>query len=174
MSAIVYHSHEIKKVYFTETYSQTVLDFTQEVKYFDRLDWNKTLNWFNHILNDVKNNYIKECDLNVAIVLERPMINPERFKQSIIAVRAFEALIIVLEILHFEYTVIDSKKWQHHFFGKNTALLDLKKESLNKALSTLEEMKEQDDDLNEIKLQMKKHGDADAFLIALYSLTQVK
>ena len=174
MSAIIYLNHIPKKIYFTETFSQTVLDFTQEVKYFDRLDWTKVLNWFNLILNEVKNNYINQCDLNVAVVLERPMINPERFKQSIIAVRAFEALIIVLEILQLEYTVIDSKKWQHYFFGKSTSLLDLKQESLNKALVILEDMKVENDDLNEIKLQMKRHGDADAFLIAMYSLTQVK
>ena len=49
MSAVVYPNHTPKKIYFTETFSQTVLDFTQEVKYFDRLDWTKVLNWFNLI-----------------------------------------------------------------------------------------------------------------------------
>lgn len=57
------------------------------------------------------------------------MVNPQRFKQSKSALRAFESTIIVLELLGLNYIIIDSKKWQHHFFGKNTSQIDLKYES---------------------------------------------
>ena len=46
-------------------------------------------------------------------VLERPMINPARFKASISAVRCLEAELIVLEEFGFEIEYIDSKNWQH-------------------------------------------------------------
>lgn len=49
------------------------------------------------------------------ILLERPMVNPGRFKATISAVRAFEATLIVIEYLKIPYEVIDSKKWQKEF-----------------------------------------------------------
>lgn len=48
----------------------------------------------------------------VKCYIERPMINPMRFKASISAARALEATLIVLEELGIPYEYIDSKEWQ--------------------------------------------------------------
>ena len=96
------------------------------------------------------------------------MINADRFKQSKNAARAFEATLIVLEMLNLKnnYVIIDSKKWQHYFFGKNTILLDLKLESKNKAINYLNSINSQK--YKNICEIMQAHGDADSFLICLF------
>jgi hypothetical protein len=44
----------------------------------------------------------------------------------------------VLDELQLDYIIIDSKKWQHHFFGKDTSQIDLKKSSMNLSLTILD------------------------------------
>ena len=44
--------------------------------------------------------------------LERPMINPVRFKASISAARSLESILIIIEELNFSYEYVDSKFWQ--------------------------------------------------------------
>jgi len=45
-------------------------------------------------------------------IIERPMVNPKRWKASASAIRALEATLIVLEKLGIPYQYIDSKEWQ--------------------------------------------------------------
>lgn len=45
-------------------------------------------------------------------LLERPMLNPGRFKASVSAMRAMEATLIVLERLKIPVQYIDSREWQ--------------------------------------------------------------
>lgn len=45
-------------------------------------------------------------------MIERPMINPIRFKASVSAARALEATLVVLEDLKIPYRYIDSREWQ--------------------------------------------------------------
>ena len=40
-------------------------------------------------------------------------------------------------MLQLKYLIIDSKKWQHHFFGKDTSQIDLKKESEKLSLNII-------------------------------------
>jgi hypothetical protein len=97
------------------------------------------------------------------------MVNPQRFKNSLIAIRAFEATIIAIESLKLQYIIIDSKKWQHHFFGKDTTQIDLKKASLNLSLDILtKHKKELIYDFDHLSDLLIKHGDGDAFLICSY------
>lgn len=56
---------------------------------------------------------------NVRVFIERPMVNPKRFKQSLSAVRALEATLIALEEFQFPYQFIDSKEWQKEMLPKN-------------------------------------------------------
>ena len=49
---------------------------------------------------------------NSKCLLERPMVNPGRFKATASALRALEATLIVLEELQIPYKYIDSKEWQ--------------------------------------------------------------
>ena len=97
------------------------------------------------------------------------MINADRFKQSKDAARDFESTLMVLEMLELEknYIIIDSKKWQHYFFGKNTVLIDLKEASKNKGIEYLTNLNEKryKNELNTIK----QHGDADSLLICRWA-----
>src|SRR5574343_661047 len=65
------------------------------------------------------------------VLLERPMINNTRFKQSMSAIRAFEATLIALEQVGLEHQVVDSKSWQRTFLPGGTAS-DQLKETANK------------------------------------------
>lgn len=60
--------------------------------------------------------------------LERPMVNPGRFKATVSALRCLEATQIVLEQLKIPYEFIDSKEWQKEMLPKG-----LKKEELKLA-----------------------------------------
>jgi hypothetical protein len=64
------------------------------------------------------------------VLLERPLINPTRFKASISAARCFEATIIVLEELGLDYKVVDSKAWQRVLLPNIEGSNELKKASL--------------------------------------------
>ena len=46
------------------------------------------------------------------LLLERPLVNPGRFQQTLSGVRALEAVLIVLEELAIPYEYVDSKAWQ--------------------------------------------------------------
>ena len=72
--------------------------------------------------------------------------------------------------LENHYIVIDSKKWQHYFFGKNTMLLNLKDESKNAGIKFLKEFNDRYDDFIEL---IKKHGDADSLLISKFALEKL-
>jgi hypothetical protein len=52
--------------------------------------------------------------------LERPMVMPARFMQSLAAVRAYEATLIALEKTHVPYEVLDSRKWQKELLPAGT------------------------------------------------------
>lgn len=134
IACIIPYSEKDIEIYFDKTFANLEMDYQKDLQKIARIDWEKLRNWCNNIIESAKSNYIKKYNLNdvkIAVVLERPMINADRFKQSKNAARAFEAMLIVLEMLGLKenYIIIDSKKWQHYFFGKNTITLDLKEES---------------------------------------------
>lgn len=152
-----------KKLSFRKTPSKTELDYTQDIKYISRIDVNKLKQWF------IDNSSLTYKNV---VILERPMKNPTRFEQSIAACRAFEATLIVLEELNFDYIVIDSKQWQHYFFGKNTSNINLKYESMKKGLDVLEKYFKEQPNYNEIKETIIQHGDADSLLISQFIIEQ--
>ena len=93
-------------------------------------------------------------------IIERPMINPQRFKASISASRALEAVLIVLEGQSIPYTFVDSKEWQKPLFEgmeeKDTKLNSLQKGcELFPAYSAI----------------IEKHGDADSALMGYHFLS---
>lgn len=92
------------------------------------------------------------------VVIERPMVNPTRFKNSLSAVRSLEAVLTVLEIMELPYMYIDSKEWQRDLLPKGLKTEDLKKASLDIGIRLFPNHK--DDILN--------HKDADGILIAEY------
>lgn len=168
---IPYNKNDIK-IYFEKTFNHVDLDYQKDINYIARIDWTKLKDWFNNIIKKAKRNYIKKYnkeDIKISVILERPMINADRFKQSKNAARAFESTLMVLEMLELEknYIIIDSKKWQHYFFGKNTVLIDLKEASKNKGIEYLTNLNEKKykNELNTIK----QHGDADSLLICKWA-----
>lgn len=168
---IPYDKNDIK-IYFEKTFSHVDLDYQKDINYIARIDWVKLKDWFNNIIKKARTNYIKKYnkeEIKISVILERPMINADRFKQSKNAARAFESTLMVLEMLELEknYIIIDSKKWQHYFFGKNTVLIDLKEASKNKGIEYLTNLNEKryKNELNTIK----QHGDADSLLICRWA-----
>jgi len=69
----------------------------------------------------------------VFCLLERPMVNPGRFKATASALRALEATLIVLERLNIPFQYIDSKEWQRHLLPKGIEKDELKKAALDVA-----------------------------------------
>ena len=67
---------------------------------------------------------------NLFCMIERPMINPTRWKASMSAIRALEATLIILEALKVPYQFVDSKEWQRELLPKGLKKEELKIASL--------------------------------------------
>lgn len=57
------------------------------------------------------------CDLrlsceNAFVLIERPMVNPTRFKATVSALRCLESVLIAVERTGLPFAYIDSKQWQ--------------------------------------------------------------
>lgn len=90
-------------------------------------------------------------------VLERPMINPGRFKASISAVRCLEAVLIGLELYDIPYQYCDSKQWQKEMLPAGIkGPVDLKSASADIGCRLFPEHEE----------LIQNHKDADGLLIA--------
>ena len=102
---------------------------------------------------------LKPFSENAYCIIERPMVNPGRFKATVSALRALEATLIIIEQLQIPYQYIDSKEWQKELLPKNIkGDIDLKRISMDigKRLFPLH------------KNLIEKHKDADGLLIAEY------
>lgn len=96
-----------------------------------------------------------ELGERIEAYIERPMVNPERWKVSLVAVRALEATIVVLEALSISYSFCDSKEWQREMLPKGIkGSAELKKASMDIGLRRFPEHKE----------LIAEHGDADSLL----------
>lgn len=71
---------------FQETPTFECYDYTKEIQKMNRIDINLLQNWFKNHINFVKKIYNK--DIKIIVVLERPMVNPQRFKQSRICIES--------------------------------------------------------------------------------------
>ena len=67
---------------------------------------------------------------NSFVVLERPMINPGRWKASMSAIRCLEATLTVIDELKIPYQYCNSKEWQKILLPKHSKDADLKQMSL--------------------------------------------
>lgn len=66
---------------------------------------------------------------DITVVMERPLVNPARFKSTVGALRCFEAELIIVELLGLRRIYIDSKEWQKAILPNGTSGEDLKKMS---------------------------------------------
>jgi hypothetical protein len=78
-------------------------DYTKKKKTITRIDGEELVNVLSKAMGNSQ---------NVLFVLERPMINPARFNASIVAARAFEATLVIIEQFKCPYYPVDSKEWQ--------------------------------------------------------------
>lgn len=89
------------------------------------------------------------------ILLERPLVNPNRFAATSSALRCHEAELTVIEMLGVPLQFIDSKEWQKALLPKGCD--DTKKASLDIGNRLFPQFRE------------FKHPDRDALLIAEYA-----
>lgn len=100
----------------------------------------------------------KKANEAIIAVMERPLINPVRFSTSIVAARAFEATLTVLEQMNLPHMFCDSKEWQRGLLPssgkKGTDSATLKKESMDIGIRLFPQHRE----------LIQKHKDADGIL----------
>ena len=98
-------------------------------------------------------------DTNCFLLLERPMVNPQRFLATTSALRALEATLITIERLVLPHAFLDSKEWQ--------------KVLLPQGIKGSDEQKKASFDIGcrlfpQHSDMIKRHHDADGLLIAEY------
>ena len=120
------------------------------------LSYTKTKQWLNRIDFDALKKDLSIYNIHIAVI-ERPMVNPGRFKATMSAMRALEATQIILEQLKIPYQWIDSKEWQKAMLPAGLEKEELKEASLQIGKRLFPNIKWDDFD------------DADGILIAEYA-----
>lgn len=120
---------------------------------FNTLHYTKEIQKINRVNTDKLFQILEFFPMPFA-VLERPMVNPGRFKATASALRALEATLITLERLNIPYIFVDSKEWQKVMLPKGVKGEQLKSASLEIGKRLFPQFKD------------KFKGDADGILIA--------
>jgi hypothetical protein len=131
---------------FVKTPVKKEQDYTKDKKIITRLDYSKFMELFSGLNKN-----------DVCVVMERAMVNPQRFVATASALRCHEAELIMIELLGCKHMFIDSKEWQKAMLPKGCSGEELKKASLdigNRLFPQFEEV---------------KHPDRDGLLIAEYA-----
>lgn len=132
--------------YETPTYSQQ--NYTKKKANITRIDWNS----LNVLLKPYQGT-------NCFVLLERPMVNPQRFQATTSALRSLEATLITIELLNLPHAYIDSKEWQKVLLPQGVkGPEELKKASLDIGCRLFPQHSG----------LITKHKDADGILIAEY------
>lgn len=131
---------------FVKTPVKKEQDYTKTKKIITRLDYSKFMELFSGLNKN-----------DVCVVMERVMVNPQRFAATVSALRCHEAELIMIELLGCKHMFIDSKEWQKAMLPKGCSGEELKKASLdigNRLFPQFEDV---------------KHPDRDGLLIAEYA-----
>lgn len=108
-------------------------------------------------VNKLREILVQYLDFRTILLLERPMVNPGRWKATISAIRALEATLGVIEFLGMAYQYIDSKEWQSIMLPKGVKGSPvLKKASSDIGKRLFPQFSE----------QIRRQKDADGILIA--------
>ena len=100
---------------------------------------------------------LEDCG-DARVMIERPMVNPSRYKSTLSAMRALEATLVVVESLAFGYEYVDSKEWQKALVPQGISGAELKPASATIGKRLYPHLSDEID----------KQGDADGILIAHY------
>lgn len=153
VAIIGYHPEHGHAVHNFKIPVKSEQNYTKVAKNITRVDGPK-LFW------ELKNSIPEGSEVH--IMIERPFVNPKMFQASLSAIRALEAVQIVLDTLGYGYVFVDSKQWQKELLPKGTKGPDLKEKSLQVGQR-----------LYPGKL-VKGHKDADGLLIAHYCMLKNK
>uniref|UniRef100_A0A6M3IMZ7 Uncharacterized protein n=1 Tax=viral metagenome TaxID=1070528 RepID=A0A6M3IMZ7_9ZZZZ len=135
----------------TPTFSE--LDYTKTERHVTRLDLNALIQKVHATVADP----MFQAKYSIHVIMERPMINPMRFRATISAIRAWEATLIFLSMYKWSRITIDSKEWQKQMLPKGiTGPANLKEASKQVGCRLFPHLKD----------AINKHGDADSILIA--------
>ena len=136
-----------EETFFLNTPTKSELNYTKKKAIITRIDHN--------LLASILAAYKDNC----FVILERPMVNPQRFQATTSALRALESTLIVIENLNLPIAYIDSKIWQKMLLPSGIKGSDeLKKASMDIGCRLFPQHAE----------NIKKHKDADGMLIAEY------
>ena len=138
--------HPVFRVFFDKIPVKVEQSYTKAKQNISRIDVKKFKDIFDQY-DDISNSY---C------LIERPMINPTRWKASMSGIRALEATLTVLELYGIPYSYCDSKEWQKSLLPSGLEKEDLKKASLDIGTRLFP------------GIQLK-HPDRDGLLIAEYA-----
>lgn len=97
------------------------LSYTKKKQWITRIDYQELYTLLAH-----------ECRQQTQIAIERPMVNPQRFKASTSALRALEAVLIVIEQHNLAHIYVDSKQWQKMLLPSGLKTDELKRASLSR------------------------------------------
>ena len=98
-----------------------------EIPIIKTLDYTKTKRFVNRVnVIDLKGVLKSLVGQKVICYIERPMVNPQRFRATLSAIRCLESVLNILELLKFPYCYIDSKQWQKELLPAKLAKEDLK------------------------------------------------
>lgn len=132
---------------FVHTPVKKEQNYTKAKQNITRLDWKE--------FSDLMGGYL---GYDVTVVMERPLVNPTRFKATTVALRCFEAQLVLMEYLGFRIIYVDSKDWQKEMLPKGVQGSDeLKKASLDIGARLFPMFKD------------FKHPDRDGILMAEYA-----
>lgn len=139
---------------YLKTPVRKTLSYTKKKQFVTRVD----VHGLRCIIAEVQ----RGVSCRMVAVLERPMVNPTRFKASESALRALEATLIVLEGAGIAYQYIDSKEWQRALLPSGIRKHELKIASMDVGMRLFPTL------ADEICAQR----DADGLLIAEYAKRQ--
>lgn len=115
------------KVIFGQMPTVKQQNYTKAKQGITRIDTKRFYAWLLDIIGQVEK---ESQSLNQAgqfmVIIERPMVNPMRFKNSLSAVRALEAVLTVIEFLNLPHAYIDSRTWQKELLPEGLQGSDLK------------------------------------------------
>ena len=138
--------------HYVKTPVKKDLNYTKTKQFINRIDHTK----FYNLCYRAKEKAKVKSDKNILVLLERPMINPTRWKATQSALRAIESQLVMIESLLLPYQFIDSKEWQKEMLPKG-----VKKEQLKIASTKVAERL--------FPKSCKKMDDGDGILIAEFA-----
>lgn len=148
---LIKQSKDTRNYAFFKTPTFSEQDYVKNKRNITRIDFRKFIDIITSFCSGVKPEELQ-------IMIERPMINPGRFRATISATRAMEATLIGISIVSEGIPIqwVDSKEWQKILLPKKLKGDDLKKASLQVGLRMFPKCKS----------RILRHKDADGLLIA--------